>query len=115
MSTYKITNVTHLLGKRDFKFNSILDVDYVDGMLKKTVKIKPNDSLFLTVSSLPLSVHRLRVKGLIAVTEVNSTELENALKTAPPKSQEVKKVEIDEQEESVHATKKTGKKKTTKR
>ena len=63
MNTYKITNVTNLAGKREYKYNSILDIDDVDGMMRKTIKVKPGDSLYLTVPTLPLSVHRLRVKN----------------------------------------------------
>jgi hypothetical protein len=75
MNTYKITNITNFAGKRDYKFNSDLDIEYVDNMMKKTVKVKPNQTVFLTVESLPLSVHRLRVKNLVTVTEVSKNEL----------------------------------------
>jgi hypothetical protein len=75
MNTYKITNITNFAGKRDFKFNSDLDIEYVDNMMKKTVKVKPNQTIYLTVESLPLSVHRLRVKNLVTVTEVSKNEL----------------------------------------
>jgi len=122
MSTYKITNITHLAGKRDLKYNSVLDIEYVDQMVKKTVKIKPNDSLYLTISSLPLSVHRLRVKNLITVTEVSNKEmeqlkpkastLENKEDKKKKKPVAQKKVTEEEEEDSV---KKTVKKKYTKK
>ncbi len=114
MSTYKITNVTNLAGKRDHKYNSILDIDYVDGMMKKTAKVKPGDSLYLTVSTLPLSVHRLRVKKLITVTEVSATELEGIVKKSQPKPKEVKKETAVSHEED-DSPKKTAKKKYTKK
>jgi hypothetical protein len=112
MGTYKLTNVTNLAGKRDFKFNSVLDIEYIDEMMKKTVKLKPGDSLYLTVPTLPLSVHRLRVKKLIVVTEVSAAELENA-KTLQPKPKEVVKedVAVNNAEEA----KKTSKKKYSKK
>jgi hypothetical protein len=123
MSTYKITNITHLAGKRDLKYNSVLDIEYVDQMVKKTVKIKPNDSLYLTISTLPLSVHRLRVKNLITVTEVSNKEMEQLKpKATTLENKEDKKkkkpatqkkvVEEVEEEDSV---KKTAKKKYTKK
>lgn len=95
MSTYKITNVTNLAGKRDFKFNSVLDIEYIDEMMKKSVKLKAGDSLYLTVKTLPLSVHRLRVKKLITVEEVNAAELEKVKKVSQPK---VKETHVTEKE-----------------
>jgi hypothetical protein len=112
MGTYKLTNVTNLAGKRDFKFNSVLDIEYIDNMMKKTVKLKPGDSLYLTVPTLPLSVHRLRVKKLIVVTEVSATELEKA-QTAQPKPKEVVKESVVAKEDE--AAKKTSKKKYSKK
>jgi len=125
MSTYKITNITNLAGKRDFKFNTELSIDFVDNMVKKTIKVKPNDSVFLSVKSLPLSVHRLRVKGLITVSEIGETELAKTisankpvqkpkiLKSSKPKSIKVEEVvKTDEPEDS---TKAYGKKKAVKK
>jgi len=77
MNTYKITNLTNTVGKRDFKFNSVLNIEYVDNMMKKTTSIKPGESLCLTVSELPLSVHRLRIKKLVSVVEISQEELVN--------------------------------------
>jgi hypothetical protein len=123
MSTYRITNITNTAGKRDFKHNSILDIEYVDDMTKKIVKVKPGDSMFLTTSSLPLSVHRLRVKGLITVVEVSAVELANALenskpkteKKAAPKKEEKKKVAHKEEKSSEVKELSSGKKKYTKK
>lgn len=115
MNTYKITNITNLAGKRDFKFNSDLNVEFVDNMVKKNVIIKPNESVYLSVSSLPLSVHRLRVKGLVTVTEVGEKELSELL----AKSNKEKERKKPEQKKQVtvenKAVKKTygGKKKLT--
>jgi len=86
MSTYKITNITNFLGKRDYKYNSNLDVEFVDNMIKKIVTIKPNDNVYLTIPTLPLSVHRLRVKNLITVSEVDDVILsETSTKETPVK------------------------------
>lgn len=89
MSIYKITNRTNLVGKRDFKFNSELDITVVDNMVKKTMKIKPGDSVFLTVTSLPLSVHRLRVKGLVTVVEVSPADLPKKAPVPKPANKKV--------------------------
>jgi len=115
MSTYKITNVTHLAGKRDFKFNSELDIEYVDNMSKKVVKVKPGKSIFLSIGTLPLSVHRLRVKGLVAVEEVSATELAQMMKTSQPAPAKQKKVAEKAVEGSDELPKKGGKKKTVKK
>jgi hypothetical protein len=100
MSTYKITNITDTTGKRDFKHNSVLDIDYVDSMVKKTIKIKAGDSVYLTTQKLPMSVHKLRVKGLVTVTEVSPSEL--ASKIGQPKSVE-KKSKLPDKSEIVTA------------
>ena len=85
MNTYRITNLTNTAGKRDFRFNSSLDIEYVDNMIKKTVSVKPGASLYLTVSSLPMSVHKLRAKNLISVVEVSAKELADFMDSVKPK------------------------------
>jgi hypothetical protein len=94
MGTFKITNITHLLGKREHKFNSVLDVDYVDNMMKKTIKIKAGNTVYLTTPSLPISAHLLRVKNLITVVEVSDNELASAKvkPTVKPEAQPVVKI-----------------------
>ena len=85
MNTYKITNVTDTAGKRDFKFNSPLNIEYVDNMMKKTVTVYPGKSLYLTVADLPLSVHKLRIKNLVSVVEVSQNEVESLKNANKPK------------------------------
>lgn len=85
MNTYKITNVTNLVGKRDPKFNSIANIEYVDNRTKKVIALKAGQSVYLTVPSLPLSVHRLRIKNLIDVVEVSASELQKNMETSKPK------------------------------
>jgi len=103
MNTYKITNITNLAGKRDFKFNSELDIEYVDNITKKTISVKPGDTVYLTVASLPLSVHRLRVKNLITVAEVSAIELAKTINEIKPKVE--KKIAVEENEERKLAAK----------
>jgi hypothetical protein len=104
MNTYKITNLTNTAGKRDFRFNSSLDIEYVDNMIKKTVSVKPGASLYLTVSSLPMSVHKLRVKNLISVIEVSAKELADFMNNAKPKSAPVAVKELVTEEVTAEET-----------
>jgi hypothetical protein len=89
MANYKITNLTNLAGKRDIKFNSVLDIDYVDNMKKKSIKVKPGETVFLQINSLPTSVHKLRVRKLISVVEVSNTELKNNMNATKPVTAQV--------------------------
>ena len=121
MNTFKITNITNFLGKRDVKANSILDIEYIDNMTKKLITIKPNESIYLTIPSLPLSVHRLRVKNLITVAVISETELATMQETLKPKKSSDTKskipkkvVEMKTEEEAVEKYS-TGKRKTTKK
>lgn len=75
MGTFKITNITNTLGKRDAKYNTVLSIGYVDDMLKKTINIKAGETVYLTIPSLPISAHLLRVKNLITVIEVGDNEI----------------------------------------
>ncbi len=111
MSTYKITNVTNLLGKRDFKYNSTLEIEYIDKITKKIIKLSAGETIFLVVPSLPLSVHRLRIKNLITVAEISANELEKIINDSKPKIVE-KNVE---EEKKVAAKVAFNKKKLTKR
>ena len=79
LNTYKITNLTGSLGKRDIKYNTILDITYMESMMKKTIQINPNESLYLQIPSLPLSVQTLRAKKLISVIEIAKTELKDIM------------------------------------
>ena len=113
MNTYKITNLTNTAGKRDPKFNSTLDIDYVDAMMKKTVKVKPGEAIFLQISTLPLSVHRLRVKGLISVIEISESELKNtmeATKVRKPKKEAVTETVEIADDKPVQSKRKGGRK-----
>jgi len=106
MSTFKITNITNQAGKRDFKYNSILDIEYVDGMSKKTAKIRPGDTMFLTVSTLPLSVQRLKLQNLITVVQIDAAELAKVIDAMKPKVVVLPSVETDEEK---NAERKSGK------
>lgn len=115
MSTYKITNITNLAGKRDNRYNSTLEVEYVDEMMKKTVKIKPASTLYLSIPSLPLSVHRLRVKGLVSVVEVSGEEQQKLSATKTKDDEKKKEVKKSPPKKTYSITKSSTKKSTPKK
>ena len=85
MSTFKITNLTNTFGRRDNKYNTDIEIGYIDGMTKKVLNVKPGESVYLTISNLPLSVHRLRVKKFISVIEITQSELSIIIEDSVPK------------------------------
>ena len=124
MNTYKITNLTNLLGRRDARHNSVVDIEYIDNRARKVVQLKPGESVFLTVQSLPLTVHRLRIKKVIDIDEVSAAELQKSLEKVKPKVVKKPKVAkkpvakkataiVTEEKAEAPAPKKTTRKKTT--
>ena len=109
MANYKITNITNTAGKREIGFNSTLNIDYVDSMMKRTVKVKPGEVVFLRIHSLPMSVRKLRVKKFISVVEITDNELKNSMNINKPVAIPVI-VETPEEVEIRVEKKKTGKK-----
>lgn len=79
MVNYKITNTTNQLGRRDPNFNSVLDIEYIDGFVKKTFKLMPNQTVFMNLVSLPLSVHKMRIKNFVIVNEVSDSVVQNEM------------------------------------
>lgn len=112
MSTYKITNITNTIEKRNVKHNSTLIIDYVDGMENKCVNIKPNETIYITISSLPISIQRLRMKNLISVVEIDSIELNKAIVERKQKTiKTIKSTEIEfKSKEKHHNNKRKNKK-----
>jgi hypothetical protein len=110
MSIYKITNITNLAGKRDFKYNSTLDINYVDCMAKKIIPIKPGEIVYLTISSLPLSVHRLKLNNLITVDEISEAELLKSMNDVKSKMTNIIKEVEEKNEEEKKSTQKSSKK-----
>lgn len=68
MNTYKIKNITNTLEKRHPNFNSIVIINYVDGMVNKEIRINPDGVVYFTINQLPISVRSLELKGLIQIT-----------------------------------------------
>jgi len=108
MIAYKITNTTDLAGKRDLQYNSTLNIEYVDYMIRKTIKIKPGETIYLKIASLPLSVHNLRVRKLISVVEISENELRNSMDNLKPApiAVPVKEVEVTEEDKKISNEKK---------
>lgn len=79
MNTYKITNITNQLNKRDIQYSTNVNVQYVDKMIKKTLIVKPGESVFLSIEKLPISIYKLKIKNLILVSFVDAAELENLM------------------------------------
>lgn len=107
MTTYKITNLTGGLGKRDNSYNKTLDITYVDNMERKTMHLKPNDTIYFTTNTIPTSIHNLRVRGLISVVEISDKQLINI------QSGGSKTNKITPQVKSTTTTTTTNKKRTT--
>jgi hypothetical protein len=108
MNTYKITNITNNLHKRDVHFKTPVKIQYVDDRMKKTAEVKTGESLFLTVGTLPLSIHRLRVKGLVDVSDASAAEVKkmNSSKTVTSKPK-TKQQQKSESQETMSQSKKT--------
>lgn len=107
MGIYKLTNVTDKIGKRDIKYNSTLEIEYVDKMVKKIIKLLPKETCYLTVTSLPISIQRLEIKNLLTISEISSEELnkyyqEMKAKNSKIVNEENKKVE----DKTIHLNKK---------
>jgi hypothetical protein len=81
MNNYKITNITNFVAKRAQNNNAVVDITYVDGMIVKTIKLKPAETLFLTVKELPISVRNLIMKKMIDVVEISETQLKTIMKS----------------------------------
>lgn len=114
MNSYKIINLTNLVGRRDSKYNTIVDIEYIDNRVKKSIKLKPGETVYLTISSLPLSIHRLRVKKLISISEVSAAEIAKTMEKERPKKVKKTKEPVVLPKKSVTSTiKKSTKKKTT--
>jgi len=111
MNTYKITNRTNLFGKRSAHFNIDINIDYIDNRTKKVITLKPNETVYLTVQSLPLSVRKMVMKNMIDVSDV---KLESVLKKPKTIVKSKKKIsvkkdvtEIKDKETSTKTKKKT--------
>lgn len=93
MAYYKIKNLTHLLPKRHMNKNSVLDVQFVSGLEKRTHKLNTNSEIYISCTNLPISVHKLRMKKLVSVREVSQSEF---FKAQNPKPKVAPAIEVKE-------------------
>lgn len=97
MAHYKIKNITGKLPKRHVNKDSVLSIEYQVGFHKKFKKLNINDEIVLSCRTLPVSIHGLRAKQLITVTEISENEFMRLQKPSarkvpvptPPKKKEV--------------------------
>ena len=78
MGNYRITNLTDTLSKRDVNYMKPVSIGYIEMMIRKSISIKPGDTIYFTIPSLHISVHKLRMGGLISVVEVRDAEVKAA-------------------------------------
>ena len=109
MNTYKITNITDKLGKRDNNFNSTLKISYTDEMVKKDLYLEPKNTIYFSADSLPLSVQKFKVKNLVSVSEISEKELTALKERKKPKS----KPQKEESTTTTTTTKKVSSKKSS--
>jgi hypothetical protein len=81
MKTWKITNITPTLNKRVAKYNSTINIEYVDDMEKKSFSIKPNEVALFSASSLPISLHRYSMENIITIVEIGEKALGDIIKS----------------------------------
>lgn len=93
MANYKILNITDQTGKRDRHHNLTLDVDFVVGMIGEKKKIRPGEFIIIKSQKLPLSVHKLRLEGLVSVTEISDKEINSIEKNIKPSKKDETVVE----------------------
>lgn len=74
MGYYKIKNLTNKLDKRDVNKNKIIDVNLNSGMRVSNYKISVNDVLYIEFKSIPVELHKERMKGYISIVEISKNE-----------------------------------------
>ena len=117
MKYFKIKNLTNTLKKRDVRANTSLSISYIDSMVKKNKEIFPGETLFLQLTTLPLSIHKLRINGLVVVSEISKDEflLEQRKNTIKPVEVKKEKKETPQKTKSTTKPKPTGRKYTKKK
>jgi hypothetical protein len=79
MAIFKITNITNKIERRQNGYNSSVEIEYVNSMEKKLVILRSGEVLFMDISTLPISIHKLRAKNLISVIETSKNEMNNGM------------------------------------
>ena len=71
MVYYKITSLTHKLPKRHINKDKTLEIEYRESFSEKKYILPPNGTLYISSPSLPVNLHKLRMKKMITVVEIN--------------------------------------------
>ena len=70
MTYYKITSLTPKLGKRHIDKNTTLNISYREGFNTREHNLAAGATLYISSPSLPVNLHKLRMKNLISVVEI---------------------------------------------
>ena len=79
MITYKITNITDLLPKRQRYSNSTLSIEYIDCMTEKKHLLNPGKTFYLTLQTLPLQIKKLMIQKLVNVSEIPENQINSLI------------------------------------
>ena len=82
MTYYKITSLTPKLGKRHIDKNTTLNISYREGFNTREHNLAAGATLYISSPSLPVNLHKLRMKNLISVVEISKNLF---LKLSKPK------------------------------
>ena len=116
MAHYKIKNITGNLPKRHINKDTNLSIEYQVGFHKKFKNLNFNDEIVLSCRRLPISVHGLRAKQLITVTEISENEFMRLQKPSARKTPIIPiKAPVKKKEVVEPVNKKTTKKSTAKK
>jgi len=109
MGYYKITSLTAKLPKRHQFKDKTIDIDYRDSFKQTSKALPVGGTLYISAPSLPVNLHKLRMKKLINVVEVSKNtfmKLQNPPKPKPTPKKLVGKWNPDiEQEKAAFAGK----------
>lgn len=74
MAFYKIKNMTGSLGKRDKNKNKVLNIEFLNKFEKNTYTLGINDTIYLKLETIPLTLHQLRINGFINIIQISENE-----------------------------------------
>jgi len=74
MRTYKITNITNTLNKRNLYYNKTLDIEFPYDMKDQKVNLKPNDNIIFKTHHIPFNIQKLKIQGLVMIDDITRTE-----------------------------------------
>ena len=115
MKIFKITNITNTYNKRDVNYNLELKIDYIDGLNRDVLNLKPGETMFLKTNKLSIKIHNLRLKKLIIVEEISELKLKKILNKDKIKKELIKIDSTTIKEEKKVETKTPTKKTNTKK